>query len=317
MSDEHSSPPPTVSQPPRRPLATATKLPKHAWLNRLFPWRANPPQDREQLLTVLRAAQQRDLISSDAMQMIEGALQFSETHVRDIMIPRAQMVVIDADTQPEQFLATIVNSGHSRFPVVGNSRDDVLGVLLAKDLLGYYAKLGKDSERFDMRDLLRPAVFIPESKRLNVLLREFRASRNHLAIVVDEYGGVAGLVSIEDVIEEIVGDIDDEYDLDDEIYIKPRDGGRYTVRALTPLEVFNKHFKSRFSDEDFDTVGGILMQAFGHLPKRGETLTLDGLFFEVLRADKRRIHLLRVRAVTDADKSALSDPQLPLSPDEE
>jgi magnesium and cobalt transporter len=197
----------------------------------------------------------------------------------------------------ETLLDLITDSGHSRFPVVGEKRDDVMGILLAKDVLHFC--IGNHKEKLKLRELLRPAVFIPESKRLNVLLREFRTSRNHMAIVVDEYGGVAGLVTIEDVIEEIVGEIDDEHDLDDEIYIKPRECGRYTVRALTPVDVFNTYFKSDFSDAEFDTIGGLLMKALGHLPKRRETLVLGEFHFEVLRSDNRRIHLLRVQRVQD------------------
>lgn len=255
------------------------------------------PKDREHLLSILQNARRKNLIALDAMKMMEGALQVSQTHAHEIMIPRAQMIVISQDDRPEDFLPTVISSQHSRFPVIGDSRDDVLGILLAKDLLSYLAE-EKDSRHFNMRDLLRPAFFIPESKRLDVLLREFRTNRNHMAIIVDEYAGVAGLVTIEDVIEEIVGNIEDEYDLEEAVYIKPRDEGCYTVRALTPVEIFNQYFKVNFSDEEFDTIGGILTQTFGYLPKRGETLELNGLSFEVVRADKKRLHLLRVRPVT-------------------
>jgi magnesium and cobalt transporter len=254
------------------------------------------PKDREHLLSILHNARRKNLIALDAMKMMEGALQVSQTHAHEIMIPRAQMIVISQDDRPEDFLPTVISSQHSRFPVIGESRDDVLGILLAKDLLSYLAE-EKDSRHFNMRDLLRPAFFIPESKRLDVLLREFRTNRNHMAIIVDEYAGVAGLVTIEDVIEEIVGNIEDEYDLEEAVYIKPREEGFYTVRALTPVEIFNQYFKVSFSDEEFDTIGGILTQTFGYLPKRGETLELHGLSFEVVRADKKRLHLLRVRPV--------------------
>ncbi len=286
-----------------------------AWLNRFRKWLQTQPEDKDELLQLLRQAQLDDLLSPDALHIMEGALQVAETHVRDVMIPRAQMVVITAAEKPDVFLETIIQSGHSRFPVVGENRDDVQGILLAKDLLHCYAQ-GKIegnqwSHQFNLRDWLRPAVFIPESKRLHILLREFRTSRNHMAIVVDEYGGVAGLVTIEDVIEEIIGDIDDEHDSDDMVYIKPRDEG-FSVRALTPIDEFNDHFNTTFSDEEFDTIGGLLLKAFGRVPKRGETLILAGFHFKVLRAAKRRIHLLRVREAlpeeTEDDKDRVTEP---------
>lgn len=255
------------------------------------------PKDRKHLLSILQNARRKNLIALDAMNMMEGALQVSQTHVHEIMIPRAQMIVISQDDRPEDFLPIVISSQHSRFPVIGDSRDEVVGILLAKDLLGYLVEEEKDSRHFNMRDLLRPAFFIPESKRLDALLREFRTNRNHMAIIVDEYAGVAGLVTIEDVIEEIVGNIEDEYDLEEAVYIKPREEDCYTVRALTPVEIFNQYFKVDFSDEEFDTIGGILTQTFGYLPKRGEMLQLNGLNFEVVRADKKRLHLLRVRTI--------------------
>lgn len=279
----------------------ATGNSSQGWLNRLTQWLSSPPQTREALITLLNEVQQSGLFSRDALDMIEGALEVSDIHVRDIMIPRAQMVVLAYDDRPEEFLPEIVNSGHSRFPVIGDNRDDVQGILLAKDLLTYYAQFHRQTEsppEFNIRDLLRPVMFIPESKRLNVLLREFRSSRNHMAVVVDEYGGVAGLVTIEDVIEEIIGDIDDEHDSDTATYIKPREPGRYTVRALTPIEIFNDYFKSDFSDEEFDTIGGVLLKAFGHLPKRNESIELNGFHFQVVRADRRRLHLLRVQPLS-------------------
>jgi magnesium and cobalt transporter len=254
---------------------------------------SNEPQNREELLELLRDAQQRELFSGEALRMIEGALEVSEMHVREVMVPRAQMVILPYDDRPEEWLPVIIESGHSRFPVIGDDRDEVEGILLAKDLLEYFSKC-EDKPAFNLRDLLRPAVYVPESKRLNVLLQDFRASRNHMAMVVNEYGGVAGLVTIEDVIEQIVGDIDDEYDTDNEVFIKPRGKGRHTVRALTPLEVFNEYFNSSFDAEEFDTIGGVLLKAFGHMPERNETITLDKFHFQVLRANSRRIVLLRV-----------------------
>jgi len=262
------------------------------WFNRVIQALSHEPQDKEQLITLLRDAQRRNLLNAETLGMIEGALQFSEKHVRDVMVPRAQMVVLELHAPKELLVKTIVKSGHSRFPVIGENRDDVQGIFLAKDLLGYAKGNGS---QFNMHDEMRPAVFIPESKRLNILLREFRTSHNHMAIIVDEYSGVAGLVTIEDVIEQIVGDIDDEYDIDDQVFIKPARDGWHTVQALTPIEEFNDYFKSKLSDEGFDTIGGLVMQTFGHLPKRGETIELEGLHFEVTQANGRRIHLLRVK----------------------
>ncbi|HKK05883.1 MAG TPA: transporter associated domain-containing protein [Gammaproteobacteria bacterium] len=252
------------------------------------------PKDREQLVEQLREAQQRDLLDSDALGMIEGVLQVSEMQVRDIMIPRSQMVVVERDARPEDILPILIESQHSRFPVIGENRDEVVGILLAKDLLAYFAQgsPGGGNGSFNIRDVLRPAAFIPESKRLNVLLKEFRASRNHIAIVVDEYGGVAGLVTIEDVLEQIVGEIEDEHDVEEDAYIMDHGGNHYTVKALTPIEDFNEYFGADFSDKEFDTIGGLLLNGFGHLPKRGETIDLGRFHFRVLRADNRRIYLL-------------------------
>ena len=249
------------------------------------------PQDREQLIALLRSAYQRNLLDADALSIIEGAMTVSEMQVRDIMIPRAQMDVIDINEPVEHFIPIVISTAHSRFPVIEQNRDDVIGILLAKDLLRHYA----GEEEFNVREMLRPAVFVPESKRLNVLLREFRASRNHMAIVVDEYGGVAGLVTIEDVLEQIVGDIEDEYDFDeasDNILLET--GGRYRVKALTQVADFNAAFGTQFPDEDYDTVGGLVIAQLGRLPKRGETLSIGGLKFQVLRADSRRVYTLIV-----------------------
>lgn len=256
------------------------------------------PKDREQLLELLRDAEQRSLIDADSLAMIEGVLQVSEMQVRDVMIPRAQMVVVERDASPEDILPTLLESAHSRFPVIGENRDEVVGILLAKDLLAYFGS--EQRERFSLRDVLRPAAFIPESKRLNVLLKEFRSSRNHMAIVVDEYGGVAGLVTIEDVLEQIVGEIEDEHDIEEDAYILAHGNQKYTVKALTPIEDFNEHFGSHFSDEEFDTIGGLVMNGLGHLPTRGETLDLDGYQFKVLRADNRRIYLLQLIVLPQA-----------------
>jgi len=262
-----------------------------SWLERLGQLLMREPQDREQLLELLREAQRRDLLDLDALAMIEGVLQVSEMQVRDIMVPRAHMVVVERDRPPEEWVRVITASGHSRFPVIGEDRDDVVGIVLAKDLLRY---CGEGFAGFDVRDVMRPPVFIPESKRLNVLLKEFRASRNHMAIVVDEYGGVAGLVTIEDVLEQIVGEIDDEHDVTEGGLIRKRSETQFTVKALTPIEDFNAYFGTAFSDEDFDTIGGLVVHAMGHVPRRGESIELEGLRFTVLRADERRVHLLRV-----------------------
>jgi magnesium and cobalt transporter len=264
---------------------------KASLLERITAWLAREPQDREGLLALLRAAYERNLIDADALAMIEGVLQVSEMQARDIMVPRAQLDVIDIRESPDQFIPAVMQTGHSRFPVIGENKDDVIGILLAKDLLRYYA----GEEEFNVRDMLRPAVFIPGSKPLNVLLKEFRKNRNHMAIVVDEYGGVAGMVTIEDVIEQIVGDIEDEYDFDDvEDNIVPEKGGQYRVKALTEVADFNAAFGTRFSDQEFDTIGGLVMSRFGRVPKRGEQITIDNFALKVLRADSRRLHLLQV-----------------------
>jgi len=265
--------------------------PKPTWLERLGALLMREPEDREQLIELLHSSYERNLLDSDALSMIEGVLQVSELQARDIMIPRAQMDAINIREAPDKFIPLVIQTGHSRFPVIEDNRDDVIGILLAKDLLRYYA----GEEEFNVRDMLRPAVFIPEAKRLNVLLKDFRANRNHMAIVVDEYGGVAGLVTIEDVLEQIVGDIEDEYDFDEtEDDIIADKGGAYRVKAVAGIAEFNAVFRTGFSDEDNDTVGGLVLSRFGRMPKRGEQLSFDGLTFKVLRADSRRLHLLQV-----------------------
>jgi magnesium and cobalt transporter len=264
------------------------------------------PGNRKELIEILRDAQQRDLLSADDLDMIEGVFQVSEMQVRDIMIPRAQMDVVDSDQEPEEYLPEVIETAHSRFPMIDDDKDKIIGILLAKDLLRYfYLKDQEKKSRLDIEDFLRPAVFVPESKRLNVLLREFRTSRNHMAIVVNEYGGVAGLVTIEDVLEQIVGEIADEHDIDgDDPMIMPHDNGECTVKALTPLEEFNTHFGTRFQDDDYETVAGLVMTTLGHLPERGEKILIEGLQFEVLRADSRRIHILKVKPIVESAKLA-------------
>jgi len=263
---------------------------KPTLLERLSSFLMREPEDREQLLELLHGAFERNLLDGDALSMIEGALSVSDMQVRDVMVPRAQMDVLSVADSMAKITGFVIEATHSRYPVVGENRDDVIGILLAKELLRYQA--GKE---FDLRDTLRPAVFIPESKRLNVLLREFRASRNHMAIVVDEYGGVSGLVTIEDVLEQIVGDIEDEYDFDESIgNIVLDNAGRYRVKATTEIADFNTAFATAFSDEDYDTVGGLVIHQLGRLPKRNEVVVLDGLRLQVLRADSRRVHTLLV-----------------------
>ena len=253
------------------------------------------PRNRQTLIDLLRKSENSNLIDPDALIMIEGALQVSEIQVRDIMIPRVQMIVVKFSADPMDLLSTVIESGHSRFPVIGEDTNEVLGILLAKDLLAFYAQ-DKD-EKFNIKDMMRPPVFVPESKRLNVLLREFRFTRNHMAIVVDEYSGVSGLVTIEDIIEEIIGNIEDEHDIDQEQMIKAHGRNRYTVMALTPIDEFNKFFMTELDDEEYDTIGGLILKSFGHLPKRGEMIEFNGFNVKVLRADQRRIHLLRFEII--------------------
>jgi len=259
---------------------------KPSWLERLSHFLLREPDDRDQLVELLHASFEKSLLDADALAMIEGVLQVSETQVRDVMIPRSQMDVIDITQTPDEFIPFVIETAHSRFPVIDDDKNDIIGILLAKDLLRYYA-----GEDFNVRDMLRPAVFIPESKRLNVLLKEFRSNRNHIAIVVDEYGGVAGMITIEDVLEQIVGDIEDEYDFDEtEDNIIRDTQGNYRVKALTEITDFNEVLGTEFSDEEFSTIGGLVVSQFGHLPKRGETVTFNNLKFTALRADSRRLH---------------------------
>jgi len=264
---------------------------KPTLLERLSAFLTREPEDRDELLELLHGAFEHKLLDADALSMIEGVLQVSEMTVRDIMIPRAQMDVVSIDDAPEEFLPLVLETKHSRFPVIGENKDDVVGILLAKELLFYY----RNPDGFDLRETLRPVVFVPESKRLNVLLRDFRANRNHIAIVIDEYGGVSGLVTIEDVLEQIVGDIEDEYDFDEsEDNIIAEANGRHRVKAQTEIVDFNAYFGTDFADDEFDTVGGLVLQAFGRLPKRGETANIGDYRFRVVRADSRRIYTLQI-----------------------
>ncbi|MDO8294279.1 MAG: transporter associated domain-containing protein [Gallionella sp.] len=263
---------------------------KPSLLERLSTFLLREPEDREQLIQLLHSAYENNLLDADALSMMEGVLQVSERQVREIMIPRAQMDVIDISEPPEKFIPFVIETAHSRFPVTDGSKDNIIGILLAKDLLRYYA-----GEEFDVRDMLRPAVFVPEAKRLNVLLRDFRSNRNHIALVADEYGGVSGMVTIEDVLEQIVGDIEDEYDFnEDEDNIIPDSKGKWRVKADTEVGNFNEALGTEFSDEECDTVGGLVLKAAGQLPKRGDHVHIGELTFTVLRVDSRRLYSLLV-----------------------
>lgn len=263
-----------------------------SWLEKLSLALNSEPSSRSELLELLRSAQQRELLDSEALRIIEGALSVRDMQVREVMIPRAQVVFVRLDQDPEEFLPLVIASGHSRFPVIGENQDEIVGILLAKDLLPLAQKNTK--QKFNLRDGLRPPTSIPESKRLDVLLQEFRATRNHLAVVYDEYGGISGIVTIEDVLEQIVGDIEDEYDFEEEAFINQHTNGSYTIKALTPIEDFNERFETQFSDEEFDTIGGLVTNCFGHLPKRDEQVSVEDFNFKVLNADGRRVHLLQM-----------------------
>ncbi len=266
---------------------------KHvSWFSRLLDIFSGERDERAHLLNELREAQEKGVLDTDALAMIEGVFQVSELRVRDIMVPRSHMVVISGDSSVKEMQPVIVNSGHSRFPVTDDDLDDVIGVLLAKDLIPYADE--NSSEKFDIKDVLRPAVFVPESKRLNVLLKDFRTSRYHMAMVVDEYGGISGLVTIEDVLEQIVGDIDDEHDAADVINIRRHGYHRYTVRGLTPIPEFNTFFETKFSDDQFDTIAGLVTHALGHLPERGEEVAIENFLFKIISANSRRINNLQL-----------------------
>lgn len=276
MTDDHSTPPIEPS-----------------WFERLTQIFSREPQNHEALLELLRDAKENNVISADTLSMLECVLQVSDMRVRDVMIPRAQMVVVKENATPKEFLPILIESKHSRFPVVNDEQNRVIGILLAKDLLEYDTQ--HQTQPIDIHRIARPATFVPESKRLDVLLKEFRISHTHMAIVVDEYGEIAGLVTIEDVLEQIVGDIEDETDINDEEYIKPHEDGSFIVKAQTPVEFFNEYFSANFSEEEFDTIGGIVTKSFERMPVRGEKIVLEKFEFKVLHADNRRILLLRVK----------------------
>jgi magnesium and cobalt transporter len=270
------------------------------WLKTLRRFIGSEPQDRDQLVELLKDARSRALFDAEALSMMEGVLQVSDLRVRDIMIPRADVVCVRRDDPLEEIVRIAVESAHSRFPVIGDDKGEVVGILLAKDMLPLCVG-NRERRVFNLRDLLRSAVFVPESKRLNVLLREFRASRNHMAVVVDEYGNAAGVVTIEDVLEQIVGEIEDEHDFDEGAPIFKRSAREYTAKARTTIEEFNDYFGSDFPHEEFDTVGGLVLSAFGRLPKRGERIQISSFRFTVMRADSRRIHLLGVHPMASED----------------
>lgn len=282
MNDDHSQP--HEQQP--------------SWIARLRDVFTDNVDDTEELIRVLRKAQRKKVLDSDALSIIEGALQVADMQVRDIMIPRSQVVSVKASASPQEILPVVIEAQHSRFPVIGDSLDEVLGILLAKDLLPL--ALDKDQRKFDIKDVIRPATYVPESKRLNVLLKEFRETRNHMAIVIDEYGDLAGLCTIEDVLEQIVGEIEDEHDTEDETFIKTLDGGSHTVKALTPIEDFNEFFGSDFSEEEFDTIGGVVLSKFGRIPQRDDSIQIGDFVFKVLSADNRQIRLLHVSTQSGA-----------------
>jgi len=294
MNDDHPpSPSGALATPSETPSGkSAGKNTEHkSWFERLVQLISGEPRNREELLEVLTEAQEREIIDADTFNMFEGAMDVSEKHVRDAMIPRGQIVALPCDSSLPDLLDIIVESGHSRFPVIKDDKDEVKGILLAKDVLRFVVQGEKN---FDINALLRDPVFIPESKRLNILLKDFRSSRNHMAMVVDEFGGVAGLITIEDVLEEIVGEIDDEHDEEEAASIVPQANGSHLVSALTPIDQFNEHFESELNDEEFDTIGGLLTGELGRLPELGETVTIDNFAFKVLRGDNRRLHTLEL-----------------------
>ncbi len=272
-----------------------------SWIEKIAHAFSSEPKTREDLFELLAVAKQNEVIDDDAISIVEGAMHISDMQAREIMIPRPQMVVLKADQPLSELLPIIVETGHSRYPVIGDTLDNVLGILLSKDLLPLLWKT-PNSEDIDIRDILRPATLVPESKRLNVLLRDFREKRHHMAVVIDEYGGAAGLITIEDILEQIVGDIEDEYDEDDDLPIRKITDNDFVVQALTPIDDFNDYFNAKLSDEEFDTIGGLLLKSFGYLPSRNEVARLDDYEFKVVNADNRQIHLLRMRQVAKVDE---------------
>lgn len=287
-----------------------TTTPHKSILSKLSDLFVNDPRTRDELIELLASAESRGIIDIDVYTIIQGALQVADMQVREIMIPRSQVVAIHSEASYKEIMQKVCDSAHSRFPVINSENtDEVVGILIAKDLLPLFSQ--GPCDKVNLKEIMRPITVVPESKRLNVLLKEFKANRNHMAIVVNEYGGVAGLVTIEDVLEQIVGDIEDEHDYEDEHLIKQSKKNQFIVKAVTPIEEFNEYFESEFSDKDFDTIGGIIAHEFGHLPTRNESVTINGFTFKVLNADKRSIRLLEVKgSYTDSDKSRLKQMHL-------
>lgn len=263
-----------------------------SWIDKIAQVFSDEPTDTKSLLELLRNAEQDQLLDADALTIIEGALQVSSLQVRDIMIPRSQVVNVPANLSPNDIIHLVTKASHSRFPVTGETVDDVMGILLAKDLLPLI--LNSQIEELDIKNIVRPATFVPENRRLNIMLKEFRETRQHMAIVIDEYGSVSGVVTIEDVLEQIVGEIEDEYDVDDESYIKKFDDENHIVKAITPMDEFNKYFGTKFTDQEFTTVGGLVLQQIGHIPERGETINIGPFLITVLNSDSRQIKLIKV-----------------------
>ena len=263
-----------------------------SWIDKIAQVFSDEPTDTKSLLELLRNAEQDQLLDADALTIIEGALQVSSLQVRDIMIPRPQVVNVPANLSPNEIIHLVTKASHSRFPVTGDTVDDVKGILLAKDLLPLI--LNSQIEELDIKNIVRPATFVPENKRLNVMLKEFRETRQHMAIVIDEYGSVSGVVTIEDVLEQIVGEIEDEYDVDDEVYIKKFDDENHIVKAITPMDEFNEYFGTEFTDQEFTTVGGLVLKQIGHIPERGETINVGPFLITVLNSDSRQIKLIKV-----------------------
>lgn len=269
----------------------STKPQQKGWIDRINQLLTGELQDKEDLLEILQEAKDKRLLDGEALQMIHGVLHFSEARVRDVMIPRAQMTVVARDAELNEIFPVVIETAHSRFPVIAEDRSEVVGILLAKDLLPYILK----NETHKVEEIMRPTVIVPESKRLNVLLKEFRTDKNHMAIVVDEYGTTAGLVTIEDVLEQIVGEIEDEHDPEEEEFVIQRKENEFSIKALMPIEDFNEYFSINLEDNEFDTIGGWVIHQLEHLPKKGEKLEYQHFRFEVLRADNRRLHLLKLK----------------------
>ena len=266
-----------------------------SWIDKIAQVFSDEPTDTKSLLEVLRNAEQDQVLDADALSIIEGALQVSNMQVRDIMIPRSQVITVPASQSPEKIFNLVSKASHSRFPVIGESVDNVLGILLAKDLLPHIAN--HDREKFDIKNIVRPATFVSENKRLNILLKEFKEIKQHMAIVIDEYGSVCGIVTIEDVLEQIVGEIEDETDVDNEDFIKRFDDKNHIVKALTPLDEFNDYFNTELSDHEFTTIGGLVLQQFGHIPERGETVNIGPFLITIVNADNRQIKLIKVTSL--------------------